>query len=115
MSAKKAPRVDNPKFWEESFRAEFEQGLDARVRRYLEIPQQAVMPNFEFSRVLGECILLYRDGYFFGCICLAQAIAEALVKSLCSTWGATPSSCFERNIRTLLKAKALQNTVASKC
>jgi hypothetical protein len=92
-------------------RAELQNTLEAdclgtvndRITRYLELDFIEVMPNEHFASVSAECILLYRDGYFFACIALCQAVAEALVRFMCerSTFGASISEHFERNIGKL--------------
>ena len=94
-------------------RAELEHDLRAdclgtigeRVARYLELDFIEVTPNTPFTRISAECILLYRDGYFFACIALCQAVAEALVRFLCKTSGFKASNTFEKNIETLCRRK----------
>ena len=44
-------------------RAAFEQTIEIRVERYLEVAHQGVIPNHHFAEASSECINLYRDGY----------------------------------------------------
>ena len=55
--------------------------IGERVSRYLELDFTELVPNEQpFTPISAECILLYRDGYFFACIALCQAVAEAIVR-----------------------------------
>jgi len=79
--------------------------IGERVSRYLELDFIKITPNTHFASISAECILLYRDGYFFACIALCQAVAEALVRFICerSKFGASISEDFEENIEKLRK------------
>lgn len=68
---------------EDSIKQEVEQGLADRAVRYLQAKPHAMLPDTHFSAVSAECILLLRDGHFYGCIALTQAVAEALARFLC--------------------------------
>ncbi len=76
-----------------------------RVSRYLELNFIEIIPNEHFASISAECILLYRDGYFFACIALCQVVAEALVRFMCerSKFGASISQDFEENVEKLRK------------
>jgi len=77
-----------------------------RVTRYLELNFTEVTPNEQpFAPISAECILLYRDGYFFACIALCQAVAEAVVRLLCIKGGFKADKVFEKNIDTLRRRK----------
>jgi len=65
---------------EESIRGEFEATVGMRVDRYLQVKPHGFVPNTHFSAPLAQCSLLYRDGHYYGCIALAQAVAESLIK-----------------------------------
>ena len=107
--------MDEEEIREAIKRAELEHTLKAdclstindRVSRYLELNFIEVTPNEHFASVSAECILLYRDGYFFACIALCQAVAEALVRFMCerSKFGASISQDFEENVEKLRKRK----------
>ncbi len=63
----------------DSMKQEFEQTLLERVKRYLQVKPHGIIPNAPFSVPSSECSLLFRDGHFFACIALVQAVAEAIV------------------------------------
>ena len=90
---------------EDSLRQECLGTISERVSRYLELDFTEVTPNEPFASISAECIRLYRDGYFFACIALCQAVAEALVRFLCETSGFKASNTFEKNIETLRRRK----------
>jgi hypothetical protein len=77
----RAPSTD-PDAFKDELRAQLEATLDARLSRFREVSGLYVRPNTHFNRVAAECMHLYRDGYFFACISLCQAIAEALSRFL---------------------------------
>ena len=83
--------------------------IDERITRYLELDFIKVTPNEHFASVSAECILLYRDGYFFACIALCQAVAEAIVRLLCIKSGFKAYKVFEKNIDTLRRRKVKPN------
>ncbi len=58
----------------------FEQTLQDRVRRYLEIGHQGIIAGHYYARVSSECIDLYRDGYFISAVMLSHAINEGIFK-----------------------------------
>ena len=88
---------------EGSLRQEFEQTLTARVGRYLQIKPHWIKPHKHFVVASSECHLLFRDGYFYGCIALTQAVTEALVRFLCQKNCWEPEKKFEKNIDKLAK------------
>jgi len=77
--------------------------INDRISRYLELDFIKVTPNTHFAPITIECMLLYRDGYFFACIALCQAVAEALVRFICERNGRGSNRFvrFETNIRKL--------------
>jgi hypothetical protein len=87
----------------DTMRQEFEQSLPARIERYLNAGKPWLIPNHHFAAVSAECCLLFRDGHFYGCIALAQAVAEAIASFLCRCHGWSPRQNFETNIETLFR------------
>ena len=63
---------------EDYMREEFEGTLSERVVRYIQVKPHEIISNTHFSAPSSECSLLFRDGHFYGCIALVQAVAEAL-------------------------------------
>ena len=98
-------------------RAELEHTLKAdclgtiseRVSRYLELNFIEVTPNANWAFISAECTLLYRDGYFFACIALCQAVAEAIVRDLCKTNRLKVTKSFDTNINNLCSQKEISN------
>jgi len=82
------------KFTEDSIEQEFEQTLSSRVQRYLKVKPHGIVPYTKFASVSAECALLFRDGHFYGCIALSQAVAEAIVRFLCQKNGWKPKKEF---------------------
>jgi len=71
------------KITEDSLKQEFEQTLLSRVQRYRKVNPHGVIPYTKFTPASAECTLLFRDGLFYGCIALTQAVTEAIVRFLC--------------------------------
>ncbi len=96
---------------EDTLRQLFEQTLPDRIRRYLEVKPHPITAYHHFSSVSAECIDLFRDGHFFGCISLVQAVTEALVKFLCIRNGWKSEKQFEKNIHKLFSRKFISDQV----
>ena len=90
---------------EHTLRGECLSTISERVTRYLELDFIKVTPNEHFASISAECVRLYRDGYFFACIALCQAVAEAIVRLLCTKSGFKADKVFEKNIDTLRRRK----------
>lgn len=101
MDEKDIQKLIQQKQVEESIRQEFEGTLPERVTRYLQVKPHPITPNTHFAAVSAQCSLLFRDGHFYGCIALTQAVAEALVKFLCRKNSWKPAKEFEANIERL--------------
>ena len=101
MDENKVRRLIQQKQVEESIKQEFEGSLSARVARYLQVKPHPIISNMHFAAASAECALLFRDGHFYGCIALTQAVAEALVKFLCQRSSWKPTKKFETNIEKL--------------
>lgn len=87
MDEKQISKVIKRAEIESSLKAECLSTIPARVDRYMELDVPVLRPNHHFALVTAECVLLYRDGYFFACISLCQAVAEAVVRLLCERNG----------------------------
>jgi len=61
-----------------AFVSEFEQTLEGRLDRYLEIQHAGIVAHHHFSPASSECIDLYRDGYFLSAVMVSQAVAEGI-------------------------------------
>jgi hypothetical protein len=87
----------------ESIRQEFEQTLPERVERYLQVKPHGIIPNAPFAAPSSECSFLYRDGHFYACIALVQAVAEAIVRYICDIDFHGHDRVFEKNVEKLYK------------
>ena len=96
---------------EDDMRKEFESTIEDRVVRYLEVKPHEIVAHTHFSRVSAEISTLFRDGQFYGCIALSQAVGEALVRYMCQQNGFKPGKVFENNLQKLSKRRFLTTTV----
>lgn len=103
MDKKIAHELIQQKQVEDSLKQEFEQTLSDRAARYLQVKPHGIVPYTHFSAASAECSLLFRDGHFYGCIALTQAVAEALVRFLCQRNSWKPDKEFEKNVERLSK------------
>ena len=101
-------------FTEDGIKQEFEQTLSSRVHRYLKVKPHGIVPLTEFAPVSSECTLLFRDGHFYGCIALSQAVAEAIAKFLCQKNDWKPKKNFEENITKLQTRQFISNEIKDK-
>ena len=85
----------------DTLRAEFEHTLLDRVARYLDVIPHGIIPNAHFAGVSTECAALFRDGPFYGCIALAQTVAEALVEFIFQKNAQRASNDFRKNVSAL--------------
>ena len=69
----------NDQLWKaEQLRRLDEARLSGRAERAARTKVHGVIPNHFFSRASSECRDLFIDGHYYGCISLAQAVAEGL-------------------------------------
>ena len=111
MDEKTIDEIFRKKRVEESIRQDFEHTLSDRVDRYLEVKPHGIVPDTHFSAVSAECSFLFRDGHFYGCIALTQAVAEALVRFMCKTNFGRQGKVFEKNVEKLSNRGFISNKV----
>ena len=85
----------------DSMKQEFEQTLPERVERYLQVKPHGIIPNAPFAVPSSECSLLFRDGHFYACIALVQAVAEAIVRYMGDIDFKNHDKVFEKNVEKL--------------
>jgi hypothetical protein len=85
----------------ELMKQEFEQTLPERIKRYLQAKPHEIIPNTPFAAPSSECSLLFRDGHFYACIALVQAVAEAIVRYMCDIDFKKHDKVFEKNVDKL--------------
>jgi hypothetical protein len=88
------------KLMEESIKQEIEQTLSLRAQRYLKVKPHGIVPYTQFAPVSAECILLFRDGHYYGCICQKNF------------W--KPEKDFEKNINKLLNRNFISEKLKNK-
>lgn len=101
MDEKTINELIQKKRLEESIRQDFEGTLADRVARYLEVKPHEIVPYTHFSTISAECSFLFRDGHYYGCIALTQAVAEALARFLCEVNFGRHYNVFEKNVEKL--------------
>lgn len=99
----------------DALRQEFEGTLAARIERYLQADHHPIVAGTSFAPASAECIELFRDGHFFGCISLCQAVGEALVRHMCQRNSCRAAGGFEENVRTLRKRRFIDDTFEDLC
>jgi hypothetical protein len=102
------------KLIEDSIKQEIEQTLSLRAQRYLKVKPHGIVPDTQFAPVSAECTLLFRDGHYYGCITLAQSVAEAIVRFLCQKNCWKPKKDFENNINKLLNRNFISEKLKNK-
>ncbi len=102
------------KSMEESIKQEIEQTLSLRAQRYLKVKPHGIVPYTQFAPVSAECTLLFRDGHYYGCITLAQSVAEAIARFLCQKNSWRPEKSFEKNIIKLLNRNIISEKLKNK-
>jgi hypothetical protein len=65
---------------EESIRDEVLRTLSDRATRFLQVRGTFIVPYGPFAAPSAECVKQFRDGHYFGCIALTQAVLEAIVR-----------------------------------
>jgi len=63
---------------ERYLRDRFEQTLPAQLDRYLQARVHEVIPHQFFSSASAECRQLFVAAHYYGCVSLAQSVAEGL-------------------------------------
>jgi len=93
----------------DSIKQEFEQTLSERVERYLQVKPHEIIPNAPFAAPSAQCSFLFRDGHFYACIALVQAVAEAIVRHVCDIDFGKHDKVFEKNVEKLHTRKFIND------
>src|SRR5690606_13675137 len=72
--------VDERRRIEDSIKNEVLQTLSERADRFLQVRGTILVPYGPFAAPSAECVEQFRDGHFFGCIALTQAVVEAVIR-----------------------------------
>ncbi len=86
--------------------------LSERVERFLQVRGTIVSSDGPFAASSIECAEQFRDGHFYGCIALTQAVLEAMVQHV---WQVklkkkpTQEGRFEKNLEALHKKRLISD------
>lgn len=72
--------IADPEWIRLQIREDDEARFDERVARVQRVKTHKIIPHLWFDVASTECRDLFRDGHFYGCICLSQSVAEGLAK-----------------------------------
>ena len=98
--------VDQRHRVEESIKNEVLRTLSERADRFLQVRGTALVPDGPFAAPSVECAEQFRDGHYFGCIALTQAVLEAVIRHV---WQVklkkkpSQEGSFDKNLATLHK------------
>jgi hypothetical protein len=109
MDEKKKHEIFEKAFITDSLRQEFKQTMQDRVQRYLQVKPHEIIPNAPFAAPSSECSLLFRDGHFYACISLIQAVTEAIVRYICDLNFQKHDKVFEKNVEKLCYRKFIDD------
>lgn len=93
---------------EDSIKNEVLRTLSDRAERFLQVRGTALIPDGPFAAPSVECAEQFRDGHYFGCIALTQAVMEAVIRHV---WQIklkkkpNQEGSFEKNLEALHKKK----------
>ena len=102
---------------EESIKSEVLRTLSERADRFLQVRGIILVPYSPFVAPSGECAEQFRDGHYFGCIALTQAMLEAVIRHV---WrikfkrNLNQDGTFEKNIEALHKIKFISDDYKTK-
>lgn len=86
--------------------------LPDRVDRFLQVRGKMLVPDGPFAAPSAECVKQFRDGHFFGCVALAQAVMEAMIRHVWQVKLRKKSNQegnFESNLNELHKKKFISD------
>jgi hypothetical protein len=93
---------------EEAIREEVLRTLSERADRFLQVRGTGIVPDGPFAAPSAECAEQFRDGHYFGCIALAQAMLESVIRHVWQVrFRKKPDQegSFEKNLEALHKKK----------
>jgi hypothetical protein len=91
--------------------------LSDRANRFLQVRGNVLIPDGPFAAPSVECAEQFRDGHYFGCIALTQAVLEAVIRHI---WQVklkkkqTQEGSFDKNLEALHKKKIISDEWKSK-
>lgn len=97
---------------EESIKSEVLRTLSERAERFLKVRGTLLVPDGPFAAPSVECAEQFRDGHFFGCIALTQAVLEAVIRHIWKVKLKTKPNqegSFDKNLAALHKKKFISD------
>ena len=97
---------------EESIKNEVLRTLSDRADRFLQVRGTVLVPDGPFAAPSVECAEQFRDGHYFGCITLTQAVLEAVIRHV---WQVklkkkpNQEGSFDKNLEALHKKKFISD------
>jgi hypothetical protein len=81
----------------------FEAQLEARLKRAGRTKVHGIIPHHYFSAASSECREMFIGGHFYGCISLAQAVAEGLSRFIARVHSMSLGKDFLKRVAKLEK------------
>ena len=109
--------VDEPRQVEASIRSDVQPTRADRVARVRQVRRMVRVPDSPFAAPAAECAAQFRDGRYFSCIALTQAVLEAVV---CHMWQVTlkkkphQEGSFAHNLDALHKRQIISDAWKTK-
>ena len=97
---------------EDSIRREVLRTLSDRADRFMQVRGMILVPDGPFAAPSVECAEQFRDGHYFGCIALTQAVLEAVIRHV---WQVklrkkpNQEGSFDKNLEALHKKKFISD------
>jgi hypothetical protein len=97
---------------EDSIKNEVLRTLSDRADRFLQVRGTVLVPDGPFAAPSVECAEQFRDGHYFGCIALSQAVLEAVIRHV---WQVklnkkpNQEGSFDKNLEALYKEKFISD------
>jgi hypothetical protein len=97
---------------EDSIKNEVLRTLSDRADRFLQVRGTILVPDGPFAAPSVECAEQFRDGHYFGCIALTQAVLEAVIRHV---WQVklkkkpNQEGTFDKNLEALHKKKFISD------
>lgn len=97
---------------EDSIKNEVLRTLSDRADRFLQVRGYVLIPDGPFAAPSVECAEQFRDGHYFGCISLTQAVLEAVIRHI---WQVklkkkqSQDGSFDKNLEALHKKKIISD------
>jgi hypothetical protein len=104
--------MDERRRIEDSIKNEVLRTLSDRATRFLQVRGSNLVPDGPFAAPSVECAEQFRDGHYFGCIALTQAVQEAVIRHV---WQIklkkkpTQDGRFDKNLEALHKKKFISD------